>query len=146
MKKILKVVGALVASFALILVPANANASSASPTPKPDSPTYFRTSALGNLTDMKKDVNDAQVALEKGGTWKLLGNAAEIAFNVGQLEALNPPTVYAKNWAKQVTALDALSDKFMDSISNGSVSNTKSTLSKMIKQIKTMESYVKKVK
>jgi len=146
MKKILKVVGALVTSFALILVPANAIASSASPTPKPDSPTYFRTSALGNLTDMKKDVNDAQVALEKGGTWKLLGNAAEIAFNVGQLEALNPPTVYAKNWAKQVTALDALSDKFMDSISNGSVSNTKSILSKMIKQIKTMESYVKKVK
>ena len=127
-------------------MPTIAHASSASPTPKPDSPTYFRTSALGNLSDMKKDVNDARVALEKGGTWKLLGNAAEIAFNVGQLEALNPPTVYAKNWSKQVIALDSLSDKFMDSISNGSVANTKSILSNMIKQIKTMESYVKKVK
>jgi hypothetical protein len=144
--KISKRLGALVASFALILVPTIAHASSASPTPKPDSPTYFRTSALGNLSDMKKDVNDARVALEKGGTWKLLGNAAEIAFNVGQLEALNPPTVYAKNWSKQVIALDSLSDKFMDSISNGSVANTKSILSNMIKQIKTMESYVKKVK
>lgn len=136
----------LLSALLLLPTPIGAHAASPSATPKPDSPTYFRTSALGNLTDMKKDIGDARLALEKGGSWRLLGNAAEIAFNVGQLEALTPPTQYSKTWLKQVSELDSLSDKFMDSISNGSVSNTRSVLSKMSKLIKSMETYVKKVK
>lgn len=129
-----------------IAIPIGSQAASPSATPKPDSPTYFRTSALGNLADMKKDIGDAQIALEKGGSWKLLGNAAEIAFNVGQLQALNPPAQYSKTWAKQVAELDLLSDNFLESISGGSVSKTRSILSKMSKLIKTMDAYVKKVK
>lgn len=132
--------------LALVLMPIQTYASSPTPTPKPDSPTYFRTSALGNLSDMKKDIGDAQLALEKGGSWKLLGNAAEIAFNIGQLQALNPPNQYSKTWMKHVAELDSLSDKFLDSISNGSVSKTRSILSKMTKLVKSMESYAKKVK
>lgn len=97
------------------------------------------------MADLKKDVTDAQSALEKGGKWRLLGNAAEIAFNVGQLQALTPPTKYAQNWNKQLTTLDGLSSQFMDSISSGSVSTTRSILKKMLSQAKAMETYVKKV-
>ena len=127
------------------LISTSAFAASPSPSPTPDSPTYFRSSALGDLADLKKDVTDAQRALEKGGSWRLLGNAAEIAFNVGQLQALTPPTKYAKTWNKQLTTLDGLSTQFMDSISSSSVSTTRSILKKMLSQAKAMETYVKKV-
>lgn len=127
------------------LVPTSAFAASPSPSPTPDSPTYFRSSALGDLADLKKDVTDAQRALEKGGSWRLLGNAAEIAFNVGQLQALTPPTKYAKTWNKQLTTLDGLSTQFMDSISSSSVTTTRSVLKKILAQAKAMETYVKKV-
>jgi hypothetical protein len=139
----------VIALSTILLIPISVG-NAASPTPTesstPDSPTYFRTSALGDLFDLKKDVNDAKIAVSKGGKWKLLGNAAEIAFNVGQLEALSPPTKYASTWSKYVQQLDELSSLFLDSITSGTVSNTNSVLSKMTSQIKKMESYVKKVK
>ena len=121
-------------------------AASPTPTSTPDSPTYFRASALGELVDLKKDVGDAQRAVEKGGSWRLLGNAAEIAFNIGQLQSIVPPIKYQKTWNKQLTQLDQLSTDFSESISNGSVSKTRSILAKMLSQIKSMEIYVKKVK
>ncbi len=128
-----------------ILIP-SAIAASPSPTTTPDSPTYFRASALGDLADLKKDVGDAQRALEKGGSWRLLGNAAEIAFNIGQLQSLVPPSKYQKTWSKQVTQMDQLSSDFSESISSGSVSKTRSILKKILSQTNAMESYVKKVK
>jgi hypothetical protein len=143
-KRLFKILAVFVAILISMAMPISAH--SASPTPTPDSPTYFRTSALGNLTDMKKDISDAQTALEKGGSWKLLGNAAEMAFNVGQLQALTPPKQYSKTWSKQVLQLDGLTDKFLDSISNGTVSNTRNILSKMMKLVKAMEINAKKVK
>ena len=135
----------LIVAILFSLIPTSAIAASPSPSPTPDSPTYFRSSALGDLADLKKDVSDAQRALEKGGSWRLLGNAAEIAFNVGQLQALTPPTKYAKTWNKHLTTLDGLSTQFMDSISSSSVTTTRSVLKKMLAQAKTMETYVKKV-
>ena len=113
---------------------------------KPDSPTYFRTSALGDLADMKKDIEDARAALEKGGKWKLLGNAAEMAFNIGQMKSLTPPAPYAKQWNSQLIALDTLHEKFTTSISAGTVTESRSLLTKMTSQVKAMETYVKKVK
>lgn len=136
-----------ITAFSLAFIsPLHSHAASPTPSPKPDSPTYFRTSGLGDLSDIKKDISDAKLALEKGGSWRLLGNAAELSFNIGQLEALNPPTQYAKTWNKQVSQLSGLSDQFLDSISNGSVSNTRSILSKMSKIVKSMETFLKKVK
>jgi hypothetical protein len=139
-------VTSLILAILFSLVPTASIAATPSPSPTPDSPTYFRSSALGDLADLKKDVVDAQRALEKGGSWRLLGNAAELAFNIGQLQALTPPTKYAKTWNKQLTTLDGLSTQFMDSISSGSVSTTRSILKKMLTQAKAMETYVKKVK
>ena len=136
---------ALIFVILFSLTPTTALAATASPSPTPDSPTYFRSSALGDLADLKKDVSDAQRAVEKGGSWRLLGNAAELAFNIGQLQALTPPTKYAKTWNKQLTTRDGLSTQFMDSISSGSVSTTRSILKKMLAQAKSMEAYVKKV-
>lgn len=137
----------LIISISIVSIfPNQSYAASPSPVATPDSPTYFRSSALGDLADFRKDIADAQRALEKGGSWRLLGNAAELAFNIGQLESLNPPTAYAKNWSKQLGQLDKLSDEFMDSISSGSVSTTRSILKKMITQAKSMEALVKKVK
>ncbi len=140
-----RITATFIVAILFSLISTSAFAASPSPSPTPDSPTYFRSSALGDLADLKKDVTDAQRALEKGGSWRLLGNAAEIAFNVGQLQALTPPTKYAKTWNKQLTTLDGLSTQFMDSISSSSVSTTRSILKKMLSQAKAMETYVKKV-
>jgi hypothetical protein len=139
-------VTSLILAILFSLVPTASIAATPSPSPTPDSPTYFRSSALGDLADLKKDVVDAQRALEKGGSWRLLGNATELAFNIGQLQALTAPTKYAKKWNTQLTTLDGLSTQFMDSISSGSVSTTRSILKKMLAQAKAMETYVKKIK
>lgn len=141
-----KILPLIIFTLIFSITPNPAFAATPSPVATPDSPTYFRSSALGDLADFRKDIQDAQRALEKGGSWRLLGNAAELVFNIGQLEALNPPTAYAKNWSKQLDQLDKLSDQFIESISSGSVSTTRTILKKMLNQAKSMETLVKKVK
>lgn len=137
--------GRIVVGFgvALVLVfsPANALASD-----KPDSPTYFRTSALGDLADIRKDIADAGVSINKGGKWRLLGNAAEIAFNIGQLKSLNPPTQYLEVWNKELNNLDKIHEKFMTGITENSVTQSRGLLAKMLNQVATMEKFVRKVK
>ena len=61
------------------------------------------------------------------------------------LQLIVPPIKYQKTWSKQITQLDQLSTDFSESISNGSVLKTRSILAKMLSQIKSMESYVKKL-
>ena len=133
------------ATFFLSLIFA-APSHASSPSPTPDSPTYFRTSALGNLTDMEKDVADAERALEKGGVWRLLGNAAELSFNIGQLKSLNPPTKYAKTWNSQLTVLEKAVDQFMDDISSSSVTKTRGTLKKIKTSTASLKKYVEKIR
>jgi hypothetical protein len=144
--KQLKLSRIFIASLVIAFLPSAIPANSASPSPTPDSPTYFRTSALGNLNDLEKDISDAERALAKGGIWRLLGNAAEFSFNVGQLKSLTPPTKYAKTWNSQLAVLEAAVDQFMDDISASSVTKTKNTLRKIKSTTAALKTYVGKVK
>ena len=73
---------------------------SASPTPTPMSPTEFRVSALGHISDMRKDFSDFEAVLNKGGMLRMLGNLVELEFNLVQLEILTPPDKYSATFKK----------------------------------------------
>ncbi len=131
--------------FAIAASPAPIPKATPKPTTKPESPVLFRVSALKDLADLKKDIGDAQLALEKGGKWKLLGNSVEINYNIVQLRLRRPPAQYAKYWSTALAQIDALSDQFSKNISGGSVASTRSTLSNMLSQATALEAYVKTV-
>ena len=131
--------------FAIAASPAPIPKATPKPTPKPESPVLFRVSALKDLADLKKDIGDAQLAVEKGGKWKLLGNSVEINYNIVQLQLRRPPTQYAKNWSTALAQINALSDQFSKNISGGSVASTRSTLSNMLSLATALEGYVKTV-
>lgn len=128
--------------FAIAASPAPIPKVAPKPTPKPDSPVLFRVSALKDLADLKKDIGDAQLALEKGGKWKLLGNSIEIKYNIVQLRLRRPPVQYADKWSTALVQIDALSDQFSKNISGGSVASTRSTLSSMLSLATALEAYV----
>lgn len=76
----------------------------------------FKSSAINNIDDLKKDLTDLRKRAEEGSLFRLLGNVLEVSFNQGQLEALTDvPTKIAKTWPAQMlkltAAVDALSDK-----------------------------------
>ena len=131
--------------FLIAASPAPIPKATPKPTANPESPVLFRVSALKDLADLKKDIGDAQLALEKGGKWKLLGNSIEINYNIVQLRLRRPPTQYAKNWTTAVAQIDSLSNQFSRNISGGSVASTRSTLSNMLSLATALEAYVKTV-
>ena len=131
--------------FAIAASPAPIPKAPPKPTQKPESPVLFRVSALKDLADLKKDIGDAQLAVEKGGKWKLLGNSVEIIYNIVQLQLRRPPAQYLKNWNSVLAQIDALSDQFSKNISGGSVASTRSTLSNMLSLATALEAYVKTV-
>lgn len=76
----------------------------------------FKSSAKGNIEDLKKDLTDLRKRAEEGSLFRLLGNVLEVSFNQGQLEALTDvPTKIATTWpaemVKLASAIDALSEK-----------------------------------
>lgn len=101
----------------------------ADPVGSPMAPAAFAVSARGDLREMLKDVDDARVALDDGGTFRLLGNAAELAFNLGQLQAIDPPAAVADAWTRALTDLDQAVTDFTDALTGDSVSAISKALS-----------------
>jgi hypothetical protein len=119
----------------------------ASPTPTPMSPTEFRVSALGHISDMRKDFSDFETVLNKGGMLRMLGNIVELEFNIAQLEVLTPPDKYSVRFKEKLTALNLAVDQLSDAVSDpeSSVSATREQLGKCRSALSTLESYVKTV-
>jgi hypothetical protein len=120
---------------------------SASPTPTPMSPTEFRVSALGHISDMRKDFSDFETVLNKGGMLRMLGNIVELEFNIAQLEVLTPPDKYSVRFKEKLTALNLAVDQLSDAVSDpeSSVSATRAQLGKCRSALSALESYVKSV-
>ncbi|UOQ88040.1 TM2 domain-containing protein [Agromyces endophyticus] len=78
----------------------------------------FKTEANSHLDDMEKDLDDMIVTLDEDGFWRLLSNSGELAFNIGQLEALDIPTNVEPAYSDGLTAMTATLDAFADPISN----------------------------
>ena len=86
---------------------------SASATPSsstPDSPSYFKSSSLGNLEEMAKDVNDARIGISRDSLTKYYWNIGEVSFNLGQLQSLTPQAPYADKWNAGMAALEKAID------------------------------------
>jgi hypothetical protein len=127
--------------------PSASASASASPTPTPMSPTEFRVSALGHISDMRKDFSDFESVLNKGGMLRMLGNLVELEFNIAQLEVLNPPDKYFDRFKEKLAALNVATDGLSDAVEDpeSSVSKTRAQLGKCRSALSVLESYVKSV-
>lgn len=67
----------------------------------------FTVGGHGDLADMNKDLDDMVMRASNNQNIRLMGNTFELAFNIGQLETLTPPTAVAGTWAPQLAALSA---------------------------------------
>lgn len=90
-------------------------------TPTPEVPVVdavaFRAQAGSHLDDMNKDLDDMIVTVQEDGFWRLLSNTGELAFNLGQLQALEVPANVAVTWPESLVALDATLDVLTDAVS-----------------------------
>lgn len=137
MKKKLSVLG--IAMFLSIIPIASAQAA--------DSPVLFATSARGDLKDLNKDLNDLLDAIAKGSTFRLIMNGAELKFNIGQLEALDPPSSVASAWKQQFGVLEKSITAVLNAISNdSSMSTLKSRINAAKRQITVVNGVVAKMK
>lgn len=85
------------------ITPSETPSPSASPTP--ESPIEFRFSALRDLKDMRKDLNDALIGITGNGLGKFYWNIAGVKFNLVQLETLLPREEYAVRWNSKLEIL-----------------------------------------
>lgn len=76
------------------------------PAPVYGDPVSFKAQANSHLDDINKDLDDIVVTVEESGFWRLLSNTAEIAFNYGQLDALDLPQSAEATWPPALLALD----------------------------------------
>jgi hypothetical protein len=111
------------------------------------SPTEFRVSALGHISDMRKDFSDFEAVLNKGGMLRMLGNLVELEFNIAQLDVLTPPDKYSARFKEKVAALNVTLDALSDAVEDpeSSVSATRAQLGKCRSALSALESYVKAV-
>ncbi len=76
----------------------------------------FRAQAGSHLDDMLKDLDDIVTTVNEDGFWRLLSNSGELAFNQGQLQALDVPENVAATWPASLAALEATQDSLTDAI------------------------------
>lgn len=122
-------------------------AESSSPTPIPLSPVEFRVSALGDVSDLRKDISDFEVVLNKGGLFRLMGNILEIEFNIGQLQSLTPPDQYSVKFIEKLSELEIAVDGLSSAVTDpdSSTSKTKNWLSKSRSALNALETFLKSV-
>jgi hypothetical protein len=77
----------------------------------------FRAQAGSHLDDMNKDLDDIIVTVQEDGFWRLLSNSSELAFNLGQLQALEVPSNVAATWPDSLASLEATLDVLSDAVS-----------------------------
>lgn len=124
-----------------------------SPTPESSSaspillsPVEFQSSALGDLSDMRKDVADLKDRIDEGGLIRLYGNVVELTFNVGQLQAISPGEDSEDVWKEKLVLLENAVDDFSNGLSADSVASSKRHLAKILEAIGNLEKFVKMVK
>jgi hypothetical protein len=108
--------------------------------PTPESPIEFRFSALRDLTDMRKDLNDARIGITENGLGKFYWNLAEIKFNLVQLETLSPRDEYAVRWNQKLEILKAAVTDLGAGEDDLTISKAKSQLNRVLNAIPALES------
>ena len=88
----------------------------------------FSVSARGDIKELLKDAGDAQVALDDGGTLRLITNGGEMSFNVGQLQALEAPQSVETEWNRELKKLEKAVTGYTEAVSGDSVSKTQENI------------------
>lgn len=109
------------------------------------SPVEFRSSALGDLADLRKDLADLKQRIDEGGLVRLYGNVLELTFNVAQLQAISPSDDYSLAWQEKLIFLEKAIDEFSNGLSEDSVAKSKTHLRKISEVIDDLERFVKVV-
>lgn len=78
----------------------------------------FVSGGHGDIADMNKDLDDMVMRASNSQNIRLMGNALELSFNVGQLQSLTPPSAIAGSWAPQLAALEAAVTQVTDDASS----------------------------
>jgi hypothetical protein len=107
--------------------------------PSPESPIEFRFAALRDLTDMRKDVNDARIGITNNGLGKFYWNVASITFNLVQLETRVPREEYAANWNKKLGILKIAVEDLGSGGDQLTISSAKSQLNRVLGAIPPLE-------
>lgn len=123
--------------------PSESLSPSPSESPTPETPLEFRFSALRDLKDLRKDVNDARIGISEDGLGKFYWNVAEIQFNMTQLEMLLPREEYAARWNEKLAILQKAVDALDTSDENLTISKAKSQLNTILNAIPALERIAK---
>jgi hypothetical protein len=119
----------------------------ATPTPTasrtPETPIEFRFSALRDLGDMRKDLNDARVGITQNGLGKFYWNVAEVNINLVQLEILEPREEYAEKWNSKLEILKSAVSELGADDENLTITKAKAKLNKVLNAIPALESIAK---
>jgi hypothetical protein len=111
----------------------------------PQSPLEFRFSALRDLSDLRKDVEDAREGISSNGLGKFYWNIIEIEFNLTQLESLVPRPEYAKDWNESLATLKSAVSQLDPDNENLTISLAKRQLNDILKAIPPLEKIVKRL-
>ena len=117
------------------------------PTPgaskSPETPLEFRFSALRDLGDMRKDLNDARIGITQNGLGKFYWNVAEVNINLAQLEILDPREEYAEKWNSKLEILKSAVTELGEDDEELTISKAKAKLDKVLNAIPALESIAK---
>lgn len=132
----------LPSASSVVETPSPSAAPVTSPEPEPAEdvvdPVYFKAQANGHLDDMLKDLDDMVVTLDEGGFWRLLSNTGELAFNIGQLEALDVPANVQQSYTDQLAVLNGVLDQMTTVVGNQDDPGIRATIDQMRGQIETV--------
>jgi len=95
-------------------------------------------SARGNLDDLSEDVSDLRRDIRNGSAGWAAWNTMEIAFNVGQLEAVEAPESISGDWNAEIKRLVSAHDDLSSAMTDDSIKQTKSALGSLEKSIRKM--------
>lgn len=109
----------------------------------PETPIEFRFSALRDLGDMRKDLNDARVGITQNGLGKFYWNVAEVNINLVQLEILEPREEYAEKWNSKLEILKSAVNELGADDENLTITKAKAKLNKVLNAIPALESIAK---
>jgi hypothetical protein len=126
-------------------VPTSAPTPTTTPTttPTPESPIEFRFSALRDLSDMRKDVEDARIGITENGLGKYSWNVFEITFNLTQLKSLTPRAEYEQKWNSRLVKLETAVNALDIEDENLTISIAKKRLQAVLNEIPALESLAK---
>jgi hypothetical protein len=109
------------------------------------SPVEFALMAGGDISDFRKDLGDAREALSEGGFIRMSTNLLEMEFNLGQLEAAEPPASAKAEWNAALREIEKSLDAYSNSLDGDALQGVAEALDRTEAALDTAEAIVQGV-